>query len=162
LHDAALVHDVGKIGVPDAVLSKPGRLDDAEYEIIKRHADLGARIVAGVLDPEQVRWIRGHHERHDGRGYPDGLAGDEISEGAWLMALADGWDAMTGARVYSAPMSYDAALEEVRRHDGAQFHPVAVAALERLAQCGTLQALTTEAGLPAPAPAAAGPISAQL
>jgi diguanylate cyclase (GGDEF)-like protein len=151
LHDAALVHDVGKIGVPDAVLSKPGRLDDTEYEIIKRHADLGARIVAGVLDPEQVAWVRGHHERHDGRGYPDGLAGDQITEGAWLMALADGWDAMTGARVYSAPKSYEAALEEVRRHDGAQFHPSAVAALERLAQRGTLRALTAEACLPAPA-----------
>jgi diguanylate cyclase (GGDEF)-like protein len=148
LHDAALVHDVGKIGVPDAVLSKPARLTDDEYEVIKRHADLGARIVAGVLDAEQVAWVRGHHERHDGRGYPDGLAGDQITEGAWLLALADGWDAMTGARVYSAPMSLDAALGEVRRHAGAQFHPDAVAALERIVQRGALEALTGEAGTP--------------
>ncbi|MDX6701219.1 MAG: hypothetical protein QOF26_1445, partial [Baekduia sp.] len=120
LYDAALVHDVGKIGVPDAVLSKPARLTDAEYDVIKRHADLGARIVAGVLDPEQTTWVRGHHERHDGRGYPDGLAEDAIAEGAQLLALADAWDAMTGARVYSAPMELAAAMDEVRRGDGSQ------------------------------------------
>jgi diguanylate cyclase (GGDEF)-like protein len=144
LHDAALVHDVGKIGVPDAVLSKPGRLTDAEYEVIKRHADLGSRIVAGVLDPEQTAWVRGHHERHDGRGYPDGLTGDQITEGAWLLALADAWDAMTGARIYSAPMVLAEALDEVRLHAGVQFHPDAVAALERLAAGGTLAGLTGE------------------
>jgi putative nucleotidyltransferase with HDIG domain len=148
LHDAAVVHDVGKIGVPDAVLSKPSRLTEAEYDVIKRHADLGARIVAGMLDPEQVAWVRGHHERHDGRGYPDGLAADAISEGARLLALADAWDAMTGARVYSAAMSRDDALGEVRRNDGAQFHPDAVAALERVAARGALAALTGD-GRPA-------------
>jgi diguanylate cyclase (GGDEF)-like protein/putative nucleotidyltransferase with HDIG domain len=142
LHDAALVHDVGKIGVPDAVLSKPGRLTDAEYDVIKRHADLGARIVAGMLDPEQVAWVRGHHERHDGRGYPDGLAADGITAGARLLALADAWDAMTGARVYSAAMTAADALAEVRRNDGAQFHPAAVVALERVAAGGRLEALT--------------------
>jgi HD-GYP domain-containing protein (c-di-GMP phosphodiesterase class II) len=136
LHDAALVHDVGKIGVPDAVLSKPGRLTDEEYEVIKRHADLGARIVAGMLDVEQTAWVRGHHERHDGRGYPDGLAGDAISDGARLLALADAWDAMTGARVYSEAMTSADALAEVRRCRGAQFHPDAVAALERVAARG--------------------------
>jgi diguanylate cyclase (GGDEF)-like protein/putative nucleotidyltransferase with HDIG domain len=142
LHDAALVHDVGKIGVPDVVLSKPSRLTSDEYEIIKRHADLGARIVAGMLDPQQTAWVRGHHERHDGRGYPDGLADDAITEGARLLALADAWDAMTGARVYSAPMTPDAALAEVRRNDGRQFHPDAVAALERVHERGELLRLT--------------------
>lgn len=151
LHDAAVVHDVGKIGVPDAVLSKPTRLTGDEYEIIKRHADLGARIVAEMLDGEQVAWVRGHHERHDGRGYPDGLDGDTISEGARLMALADAWDAMTGARVYSAPMTLDAALAEVRRNDGAQFHPAAVAALERMHARGALGELTGDATAPVPA-----------
>jgi diguanylate cyclase (GGDEF)-like protein len=132
LHDAALVHDVGKIGVPDAILSKPGRLTDEEYDVIKRHADLGARIVAGVLEADQVAWVRGHHERHDGRGYPDGLAGAAIPDGARLLALADAWDAMTGARVYSAPMPLADALAEVRRNAGTQFHPEAVQALERI------------------------------
>jgi diguanylate cyclase (GGDEF)-like protein len=142
LHDAAVVHDVGKIGVPDAVLSKPGRLTPSEYDIIKRHADLGARIVAGMLDREQVAWVRGHHERHDGHGYPDGLAGDDVIEGARLLALADAWDAMTGARVYSAPMDTAAALDEVRSNEGCQFHPAAVAALERVHARGTLARLT--------------------
>ncbi|HWH95049.1 MAG TPA: diguanylate cyclase [Baekduia sp.] len=140
LHDAAVVHDVGKIGVPDAILSKPSRLTSQEYDVIKRHADLGARIVAGMLDPEQVAWVRGHHERHDGRGYPDGLAGDAISAGARLLALADAWDAMTGARVYSAPRSTQDALDEVRGNDGLQFHPEAVAALERVHARGALAA----------------------
>jgi diguanylate cyclase (GGDEF)-like protein len=145
LHDAALVHDVGKIGVPDAILSKPARLTDQEYDVIKRHADLGARIVAGVLDAEQVAWVRGHHERHDGRGYPDGLAAEDISDGARLLALADAWDAMTGARVYSAPMSVPEALAEIRRNDGCQFHPDAVAAIERVHARGGLRAFASGA-----------------
>jgi diguanylate cyclase (GGDEF)-like protein len=153
LHDAAVVHDVGKIGVPDAVLSKPSRLTAAEYEIIKRHADLGARIVAGMLDLEQTAWVRGHHERHDGTGYPDGLARDAISEGARLLALADAWDAMTGARVYSAPMRLGAALAEVRRNDGRQFHPDAVAALQRVQARGALAGLTGDAAVAAAAAA---------
>ena len=73
LEDAALVHDVGKIGIPDAVLLKPGRLTDDEYDQIKRHAALGAQMVEDLLLPEQVAWIRAHHERPDGRGYPAGL-----------------------------------------------------------------------------------------
>jgi diguanylate cyclase (GGDEF)-like protein len=129
LHEAALVHDVGKIGIPDAVLLKPGRLDAAEYEQVKQHAALGARIVTDVLDPEQVAWIRSHHERPDGRGYPDALRGDEIPEGAALLAVADCFDVMTVARPYSRPMSEAAALEECRSLVGAQFTSAAVAAL---------------------------------
>ena len=129
LHEAALVHDVGKIGIPDAVLLKPGRLDAAEYEQVKQHAALGARIVADVLDPEQVAWIRSHHERPDGRGYPDALSGDEIPEGAALLAAADCFDVMTVARPYSRPMSEADALAECRSLVGAQFTSAAVAAL---------------------------------
>jgi diguanylate cyclase (GGDEF)-like protein len=145
LRDAALVHDVGKIGVPDAILSKPGGLTDAEYEVIKRHADLGARIAAEVLDDEQTAWVRGHHERYDGRGYPDELAGAAISDGARLLALADAWDAMTGARVYSAPMASAEALAECREQCGRQFAPEAVDALERLASAGMLHVEATPA-----------------
>jgi putative nucleotidyltransferase with HDIG domain len=112
LREAALVHDVGKIGIPDAILLKPGRLTAEEYEIVKQHATLGARIVEGVLSAEQVDWVRWHHERPDGRGYPDGLADDAIPEGAAIIALADTWDVMTISRPYSPPKSRDVALGE--------------------------------------------------
>jgi diguanylate cyclase (GGDEF)-like protein len=129
LHEAALVHDVGKIGIPDATLLKPGRLDAAEYEQVKQHAALGARIVADVLDAEQVSWIRSHHERPDGRGYPDALEGAAIPEGAALLAVADCFDVMTVARPYSRARSAADALAECRSLVGAQFTSAAVSAL---------------------------------
>jgi HD-GYP domain-containing protein (c-di-GMP phosphodiesterase class II) len=128
LHEAALVHDVGKIGVPDAVLLKPGRLDAAEYEQVKQHAALGARIVDDILTAEQVAWIRWHHERPDGRGYPDGLT--EIPEGAALLAAADCFDVMTVARPYSRAKSEAEALAECRELVGVQFTAEAAGALE--------------------------------
>lgn len=130
LHEAGLVHDVGKIGIPDAVLLKPGRLTDQEYDQIKEHAALGAQIAEDVLDPEQVGWIRGHHERPDGRGYPGGVTADEIPVGAALLALADAFDVMTRDRRYSPRRSAADALAECRRLSGAQFTVQAVDALD--------------------------------
>jgi diguanylate cyclase (GGDEF)-like protein len=138
LHSAALVHDVGKIGVPDSILLKPGKLTDEEYERVKSHAALGAEIVADLLSRDQVLWIRHHHERHDGRGYPDGIGGGEISEGARLMAVADAWDAMTVARPYGSPRPIAEAIEEMRRSTGHQFAPEAVEALLVLHERGSL------------------------
>ena len=138
LTEAALVHDVGKIGVRDAVLLKNGRLTPAELEEVKQHAVLGAQIVQEVLSDEQVAWIRGHHERPDGSGYPDGLAEQEIPEGAALLALADAFDVMTLSRPYSAPRSVPDALAECRELVGRQFCEEAVAALETLAESGAL------------------------
>ena len=133
LHEAGLLHDVGKIGVPDAILFKPGRLTADEYEVVKSHAELGARIIADVVTPEQTAWVRHHHERMDGSGYPDGLTGDAIPDGARILALADAWDVMTAERPYKAGrLSPEEALLECRRHAGTQFCPVVVAALERL------------------------------
>jgi diguanylate cyclase (GGDEF)-like protein len=132
LEETALVHDVGKIGVPDAVLLKPGRLDPAEYEIVKQHAVLGAEITADVLGQEQVDWIRGHHERPDGRGYPDGLAGDQISDGARILSVADAFDVMTMARPYSPPKNLADALAECEALIGRQFAPEPVHALRAL------------------------------
>jgi len=129
LRQAALVHDVGKIGVPDAVLFAPRPLEHDEYEQVKRHAALGAQLAADVLDEAQVGWIRWHHERADGRGYPDGLAADQIPEGAMLLAVADAWDAMTTSRAYSSAMAVADALAECRTLVGRQFAPEAVAAL---------------------------------
>jgi HD-GYP domain-containing protein (c-di-GMP phosphodiesterase class II) len=125
------VHDVGKIAVPDAILFKPDQLTRDEFRRVRAHAALGAEIVADVLSPAQVAWVRGHHERWDGRGYPDGLAGDGIPEGARILTLADAWDVMTSQRPYGVPLSREDALAECRRCSGAQFWPAVVAALER-------------------------------
>jgi diguanylate cyclase (GGDEF)-like protein len=138
LREVALMHDVGKIGVPDHILLKPDRLTEEEYEQVKQHAALGAQIACEVLSAEQVAWVRGHHERYDARGYPDGLAGPEIADGAALLALADAWDAMVSDRPYSRGRTVEEALEECRRGSGAQFAPHAVAALEGVYAAGHL------------------------
>lgn len=129
LFEAALVHDVGKIGIPDRVLKKPGRLDGEEMALMRTHPALGAQIVTGVLDDEQVSWIRAHHERIDGTGYPERLAGERIPDGARILAVADAWDAMTGTRPYSSPRTTADALAECRRCRGTQFEPAVVDAL---------------------------------
>jgi putative nucleotidyltransferase with HDIG domain len=127
---SALFHDVGKIGVPDAILAKPSRLSREEFEIVKEHAARGAEIVSNLSRFEKgVAAIRNHHERWDGRGYPDGLAGGEIPLEASIIGLADAWDAMTTARPYSRPLPVSAALEEVRAGRGTQFRPEVVDAL---------------------------------
>jgi HD-GYP domain-containing protein (c-di-GMP phosphodiesterase class II) len=138
LREAALVHDVGKIGVPDAVLRKPGPLTAAEREQIEAHAELAARIVEGVLAPEQVEWIRTHHERPDGTGYPRRLPEDQIPAGGALLAIADAWDVMTVSRPYSVPRSPEDALAECVSLTGAQFTVDAVAALAKLYAGGEL------------------------
>jgi HD-GYP domain-containing protein (c-di-GMP phosphodiesterase class II) len=129
LGEAALVHDVGKIGVPDALLVKPGPLTASEREQVRAHAKLSAEIADEVLSPEQVEWIRDHHERPDGDGYPGGLRAEAIPEGAALLAVADAWDVMTRARPYSPPKPPEQALGEVRALEGRQFTPEAVEAL---------------------------------
>jgi diguanylate cyclase (GGDEF)-like protein len=129
IEEAALVHDVGKIGVPDAVLLKPGPLDEDEYEQIKLHALRGAEIVSEVLSADQVEWIRGHHERPDGDGYPDGLVGAQIADGAAILAVADAFDVMTMARPYSRSKPLEEALEECRALVGRQFLAEPVEAL---------------------------------
>jgi diguanylate cyclase (GGDEF)-like protein/putative nucleotidyltransferase with HDIG domain len=133
LHEAALVHDIGKIGVPDEVLLKPGALTEQERALIEAHAAAGARIVAGALTEEQVGWIRSHHERIDGGGYPDGLAGDAIPDGARILSVADAFDAMTAARSYRRRLRTSEALTECRTAAGTQLCPDAVAALEHVA-----------------------------
>jgi putative nucleotidyltransferase with HDIG domain len=148
LRDAALLHDVGKIGVPDAILLKDGPLDSDEFAIVREHAVLGARIVGDVLEQEQIAWIAGHHERPDGGGYPGALRGDDVPEGASLLALADAWDVMVSDRAYSAPMSVEAALAEARERAGTQFAVTAVQALETVAQRGDLVPAAARLHLP--------------
>jgi putative nucleotidyltransferase with HDIG domain len=122
-----LFHDIGKIAVPDSILSKPGALTDEEYDVIKRHPVDGADIVArfGRLR-EAVPLIRHHHERWDGRGYPDRLAGDGIPVEACVVGLADAWDAMTTERPYHRALTLDEAAAEVRAGRGTQFAPAVV------------------------------------
>jgi diguanylate cyclase (GGDEF)-like protein len=138
LRDAALLHDVGKIGIPDAILLKDGPLEDEEFALVREHPVLGARIVGDVLEEEQIAWIAGHHERPDGRGYPAALRGDDVPEGAALLALADAWDVMVSDRSYSPPMAIDDALADARAGAGTQFVAAAVEALEALAHRGEL------------------------
>ncbi|HET6690254.1 MAG TPA: diguanylate cyclase, partial [Miltoncostaeaceae bacterium] len=152
LREAGLVHDVGKIAVPDAILFKPGPLTDAEREAVTAHAAVGARIVADVLSAEQAAWVRSHHERWDGTGYPDRLAGEEIPEEARILALSDSWDVIVSSRSYQAGRGADAALAEVRRCAGTQFWPVAVDALARLVAAGAVTGGDAEAPTPGSRP----------
>jgi diguanylate cyclase (GGDEF)-like protein len=119
---AAELHDVGKVAVPDAILNKPGPLDEDEWAFIRRHTLIGERIVNAAPALGRVAaLVRASHERWDGAGYPDGLAGDEIPLGARIVAVADAFDAMTSRRPYSLPRPPEAALEELRCCAGAQF-----------------------------------------
>jgi diguanylate cyclase (GGDEF)-like protein/putative nucleotidyltransferase with HDIG domain len=138
LGEAALVHDVGKIGISDTLLRKPAALSDQEQKQIEVHAELGARIVEDVLIPEQVEWIRTHHERPDGGGYPRGLRGTEIPEGGALLAIAEAWDAMCASRIYGELKTSDVALAECQQLTGKQFSKTAVSALTKLHADGEL------------------------
>jgi diguanylate cyclase (GGDEF)-like protein len=139
LKEAALVHDVGKLAVPDALLTKPGRLTERERIQMSEHVELSARIVGSILSEEQVSWIRGHHERPDGQGYPAGLRGAQITEGAGLLALADAWDVMIAGRAYSAGKSLEEAYAECVALAGKQFTFGAVRALQHLMSQGLLE-----------------------
>jgi putative nucleotidyltransferase with HDIG domain len=127
LRYGGLFHDIGKIAIPDALLTKPGRLTDDEYELMKTHSAEGTRIVGKFSRlRDSVPIIRHHHERWDGRGYPDGLAGEDIPLPAAIAGLADAWDAMTIERPYQRALSSEEALEEVRSCRGTQFVPAIV------------------------------------
>jgi putative nucleotidyltransferase with HDIG domain len=129
---AATLHDVGKLYTPREVLNKPGRLTDDEFEVIKRHPVDGADMLADVDgDPQIIAIVRSHHERLDGRGYPDGLAGEEIPLGARVIAVADTFDALTSTRSYRPASSHKRALDILREEAGAQLDGAAVAAFVR-------------------------------
>jgi putative nucleotidyltransferase with HDIG domain len=129
----ALLHDVGKIGVPERILQKAGPLDDEEWEIMRRHPVLSEYILAEVDLPPVVREIaRWSHERVDGKGYPDGLDGNAIPLPARIVLVADALDAMTSDRPYRAARHLDAAIDELRANAGSQFCPTVIAALEEI------------------------------
>ncbi len=135
IHIAGHLHDIGKIGIPDAVLKKQGPLDGEEWRWMRRHPGIGAEIVrpvpalngpGGVADI-----ILRHHERFDGKGYPDGLGDDQIPRGARIVAVADTLSALLRNRSYRAGCSFDLACAEIRRCSGTQFDPVVVKVLEK-------------------------------
>ena len=124
-----LLHDVGKLGVPDAVLKKPGPLDESEWELMRRHPMTGRRILEGIpflTDAKEI--VYSHHERWDGKGYPMGLRADEVVLGGRVFPIADTFDAMTSDRPYRKALPFDEAIEEIARGSGTQFWPDAVEA----------------------------------
>jgi putative nucleotidyltransferase with HDIG domain len=128
------LHDIGKIGVPDAILTKPGPLTDTEWEVMHQHPEMGAEIVRPLGFPDRtLQVILHHHERFDGGGYPGGLAGDEIPVAARVFAIADAYDAMTSDRPYRKAMPRRLALEILANERGRQFDPDALAVFARLA-----------------------------
>jgi response regulator RpfG family c-di-GMP phosphodiesterase len=135
VRQVAPLHDLGKIAIPDTVLLKPGRLTREEFEVVKTHAVLGARVLAGGesdLLRAAERVARSHHERWDGTGYPDGLAGNDIPIEGRLVHVADVFDVLVHERPYKESWTVDAAAEEIRRGAGTQFDPEVVRAFDAL------------------------------
>ena len=133
IYYVALLHDIGKIGVPNAIINKPGKLTDEEYEIIKTHPVIGSDILKTISSmPEISIGARSHHERYDGKGYPDGLAGEEIPWIARIIGVADAYDAMTSNRSYRQYLPQDVVKAEILKCRGVQFDPKVADAMIKL------------------------------
>jgi HD-GYP domain-containing protein (c-di-GMP phosphodiesterase class II) len=128
---AGLLHDLGKLAVPDRILQKPGRLDASEFAALREHAERGFELLHPLDVAPLDEWILHHHEHWDGTGYPHGLRGEEIPLGARIILVADAFDAITSDRCYRPAASVDHALDELRRCAGTQFDPTVVDALVR-------------------------------
>jgi len=140
LEIAALLHDVGKLGVEAFILAKPASLDEVEMAAVRYHPLLGVRILESVEQlADIIPFIRHHHERFDGRGYPDGLEGEDIPLEARILSVADAYEAITSNRPYRRARSAREALEEIRKGAGSQFDPRVVAAFEAACADGDLE-----------------------
>jgi HD-GYP domain-containing protein (c-di-GMP phosphodiesterase class II) len=136
---AGVLHDVGKIGIPDRVLLKAGRLNEEEFTEMRRHSELGRDIIAGAGMTEIADWVCHLHERFDGHGYPFGIAGEDIPLESRILSVADALEAMTYARVYRPAMLLEDALAELERTAGSQFDPEMAMCLVDLVRSGELQ-----------------------
>ena len=146
LKNAAYVHDVGRIGIPDSILNKPFKLSEKEYAVIKAHTVIGANVLKELTVIEHAAEVaRFHHERYDGKGYPDGLKGKEIPIQARIVAVADRYDAMNSRRIYRNALSQEQILEELKSNRGTQFDPVIVDAFVRLLEEGKVKIREEEA-----------------
>ena len=136
---AAKLHDIGKICIPDSIVQKPGKLTSEEYEAIKQHSKLAGEIIR-PLDPGSRIWpiIRHHHERFDGKGYPDGLKGEKIPDGSRVIAIADAFDAMRSSRPYRQTMQFEQCVREIQDNAGTQFDPQWVDIFLDLARTGSI------------------------
>lgn len=139
LRKAALLHDIGKIGIPDRVLNKPGKLTDEEYEIMKSHVTRGAEILKDfTLVEHAIDGTLYHHEKYDGTGYPQGLSGEDIPLYGRIIGMADAFDAMTANRVYRKKLDFDYVLSEIKRCKGTQFDPQMVDIMLKLIEDGKI------------------------
>jgi len=146
LGTAALFHDIGKIGMPDSILTKPDQLSRSEAAIMREHANRGAEIVSRISSlQDSVPAIRHHHERWDGLGYPDGLSADAIPLEATILAIADAWDAMTTDRPYAAALQVNEAMLQIRAGRGKQFNPIVVDVFWEMARRRPAEVLPPEA-----------------
>jgi putative nucleotidyltransferase with HDIG domain len=146
----ALLHDVGKLTIPDEILSKPGPLDAEEWAVMREHSAAGAQMLAPIVrDTRILAIVRSHHERWDGRGYPDGLAGESIPLGARIVAVADSFQAMLEARPYRPAVAAAEAIEVIDAEAGRQFDPACVSAFGVVATA----ALRSGSSAPLPQPA---------
>jgi HD-GYP domain-containing protein (c-di-GMP phosphodiesterase class II) len=137
---AGLVHDVGKIGLPDVILQKRGTLESGERTELEQHVTIGhAILLAADLDTE-AQWVLHHHEWYDGTGYPAGFAGEEIPPASRVLAVADAFETMTGGRPYRERLTTEAALGELQANAGTQFDPDCVAALADLLEQSGIKA----------------------
>jgi HD-GYP domain-containing protein (c-di-GMP phosphodiesterase class II) len=140
-----LLHDLGKINVPDAVLSKPGKLTDEEFAQLRKHPVVGYDVLKNLhMLTDELIVVRSHHERFDGKGYPDAKRGDELPIIAWIAAGADAFDAMTSDRPYRKGMSIELALSEIVKHAGTQFHPAVSQAFIQAFEKGQLKVIPQE------------------
>ncbi|MBO4276866.1 MAG: HD-GYP domain-containing protein, partial [Clostridia bacterium] len=141
----ALLHDIGKIAIPDSILNKPGRLTDDEFAVMKRHTTRGAKILKGISTiPQIIEGAEYHHEKYGGSGYPSGLKGEDIPFVARIICCADCFDAMASKRVYKEPFPIEKIISEFERCSGTQFDPKIAKVVIHLMETGKLKPYTAE------------------